>query len=796
MDNLTAADLLTERLTQREKEKDDFMWYKGHIDKIGATAFNRNTGFQQVSEYSRMKVNYDLFNNILNVKELEYVCKPYGSEMGELPATLTNRDIVSGKIKVLLGMEMKRPFKWKVMAVNEEATTRKEEVEFGKIQEFVVNSIMMPLKASIAKKYQEESQGKQLTPEQAKEVEEKIQQELAAQTPDRVRKYMKREHQDPAEALNHQLLEYLIKKERIPEKFNKGWKHSVLAGPAIFWVGVIRDEPALKVVNPLHFDWDRGPDIDRIQDGSWACARYYMNLSQICSVFDLTDEERRKLQTAYPEGTAYSDFSFTENIHDTAGTIEVRHYEWKSEKKIGFLSYQGKEGPQMMIVSDDYKLNKKNGDISVEWMWVPEKHEGYRIGSDIYKLMRPVPGQIFDMDNLYECPLSYIGAAHDDMNSAITAPMDRMKGYQYYYNIILYRIELLMASDKGKMLMMNLNAIPKTAGIDIAKWNYYADATKIMYVNPNEEGNRNSQDVTTLAKEIDMSLASDIQKYIGLAEYIEERCGNAVGIPKNMEGQIGPDEAVTNTRQNIVQNSYILEPYFELFNNIKREVLQQLLDVAKVVYSTKKPRKLAYMTDDMTYHMLTVDTEILANSTVGVFVSNSSRAFEAKQSIEALAQAGMQNQMIDLSAVIKTIRSEGVQEAEEILEAAEDKKRQDNMQMNTAQQQSQIQLERQKQEHQREEWDHEKEMIILKEEERRKTELQKQAMLSQGFDPNKDEDGDGEPDVLEIYKHGLDVEIKTRKQNLDEKKFEYDKEMDQKKLELERKKIESKKSPK
>jgi spore coat protein CotF len=68
-------------------------------------------------------------------------------------------------------------------------------------------------------------------------------------------------------------------------------------------------------------------------------------------------------------------------------------------------------------------------------------------------------------------------------------------------------------------------------------------------------------------------------------------------------------------------------------------------------------------------------------------VSNSSKAFEAKQTVENLAQAAMQNQAIDLSAVIKTIRSEGVQEAEEILEAAEDKKRVDNMAMQTAKQQ-------------------------------------------------------------------------------------------------------------
>ena len=38
--------------------------------------------------------------------------------------------------------------------------------------------------------------------------------------------------------------------------------------------------------------------------------------------------------------------------------------------------------------------------------------------------------------------------------------------------------------------------------------------------------------------------------------------------------------------------------------------------------------------------------------------------------------------------------------------------------------------------------------------------IQKQAMLSMGFDPNKDQDNDGTPDVLEVAKYGVDAEIK------------------------------------
>jgi hypothetical protein len=144
------------------------------MDSLDVGHVDTKYGFGEVSEYRRMKVNYDLFNNILDLKNFEHVCEPFGSEAGELPAKMVNRDIVSGKIKAMLGMEMKRPFSWKVIATNAEATTRKEQEEFGKIREFVVNSIVEPIRTKIEAKYQQEGKEKELGEEEMKkEIQEK-----------------------------------------------------------------------------------------------------------------------------------------------------------------------------------------------------------------------------------------------------------------------------------------------------------------------------------------------------------------------------------------------------------------------------------------------------------------------------------------------------------------------------------------------------------------------------------------------------------------------------------------------
>lgn len=787
------------RLSQAQKEADNFAYYRQQADLLDNYSFSNSTysNFGNISSRRRKKVNYDLFNNILNVADLEYVCKPFGAEGGELPANMVNRDIISGKIKVLLGMEMKMPFSWKVFAVNEEATTRKEKEEFSRIKEFVISSIMKPIREEMERKAAEQAKGKELSKEEQEQIQAKIEEELAASTPEEVKKYMSREHQDPAEILAHQLLEYLIQKERIPEKFNKAFKHLMLTGEGVYHVGIVNGEPSLTAVNSMFFEFDKSPDIDYIEDGEWAVCEYRMTPSEIISKFgsELSNaqiDELYRYDYKNPSSSLqYEDFSFTDSVENTPYTLRVLHTTWKGLAKYGFLTYVDKRGePQMTLVNDTYVLNKEQGDIEIEWIWLPRAEEAWKIGNDIYVHTRPVPGQNKDLDDPYKCKLPYYGCVLDNMNSPVTSPMDRAKYYQYLYNIIIYRIELLMASDKGKILAANINAIPKSSGLTTQKFLYFMEANKIAWFNPNEEGNRNGGgDVTNLVKEIDMSLTGQIADYIQLAETIEKKCGESIGVTKPMEGAIGPNEAVTNTKQNIIQSSHIIQPYFELHNNVKRNVLEALLETAKVAYAENQPKKLSYILDNMSFRLLTLDPVLLENSRYGLFVSNSSKAHDAKQAIESLAHAAMQTQQADLLDIMKVVKSENITEAEELLTVAKQNKMQEASNAEKIRAQSEerrLQMEADEKQKERE---HEKEIIVLKEEERRKTEIQKQAMFSLGFDPNKDVDEDGTPDILEVAKHGVDAEIKRRKQKLDEDKFEEERETNREKLKLEQKKI-------
>src|SRR5690606_41014775 len=60
----------------------------------------------QYSDLARMKANYDLYNGIISKDDFTYVTNPYGID-NKFPARFHNYDVISSKLNLLLGEEIK-----------------------------------------------------------------------------------------------------------------------------------------------------------------------------------------------------------------------------------------------------------------------------------------------------------------------------------------------------------------------------------------------------------------------------------------------------------------------------------------------------------------------------------------------------------------------------------------------------------------------------------------------------------------------------------------------------------------
>lgn len=788
------------RISLSQKMSNKKQWYKDFADLLDS---RRNVGFVDVHGINyreRVQVNYDLFNNVLNMEELSYVCKPFGENVeGEYPARMNNKDIVSPKIKAVIAMEKKLPFSFNVTAVNPEATTRKEQEEFGKIRDYVYAQLMGPIKKRIEEEQMQANLGRELTPEEQQEIATNIEAEVEAQTPESVRKYMIRDHQDPAEVMSTHLLKYLMQTLDIKKKLSDSFKHSLLSSAGVMYIGTIGDEVQAWTVNSKYFDCDQTSNNEFIEDGEWATCLYNMGPSKIVSLFgdELSTKDIDTIYDSWANNTAYDNENLFERIDrqkaqnniDTG--IPVLHCVWKALRKIGFLKYKDKYGNiNTKLVDESYRLNKDFGDISIKWEYLPEVHETWKIlaSEHIYVCMRPLPGQLKDINTIKTTKLPYYGYRHDSLNSVPTALMDRLKVYQYLYNIFWYRLEILLASDKGKKLMMNIGSIPKTSGINLKQWQYFFDSTPFAWVNPKEEGTDQYADINTVAKVLDMSLASDIQKYINLLEYIRKIAGQSVGISDAIEGQSSPDQSVGLNQQNLAQSANILEPYFQAHAYMKRNVLTALLECGKIVYSNKK-ESLSYVLDDLSLQTFEVDGAILDASTFGLFITDSVEHKEVKDLIMQLSHAAMQNQTVEFSDIVAVAKHESLPEAEEELRLAEERRRKLNKELEDQKHQQNMEALNRQEELAIAQHEREKEKIILKEEERRKTVVQQYALTGMSFNPDADKDGDGINDYLEIANKGLDAEVKMSKEQLEREKFEYSKERDNKQDQLREREI-------
>lgn len=796
---------LHRRFTEAQKYAKDKQWFKDHAQYISNShGYVLNREYNGVSDLKSMKVNYDLYNNILDTDELSYVCNPYGKEAGETAARMINRDIFSSKIKVMEGKEKERALNYTVMALNSEATTRREQEEFKRVRDYAISTVMQPIREAEEQKAQEEAKGRELTPEELQQMKQKVEEAIRTQTPQEVKRYMTREHQDPAEMLAHHLLEYFKAKLDLKYIFNEGWKHLLLSAREIFYVGEFNGEPDVLTVNPMRFSCSLPPDSQQIEDADYASCEYRMPLYKVINMFGehLTKKE---IDNLYNElnglgngnngGSPYDDlsrdYSYDEQeFLESGDTVRVIHCVWKSLREVKFLTYLNQETgeEEVMLVDPKYELSIETGDIKVESEFLVEVYEAWRLGEELYTKMRPIPGQFKDMDKLYECKLPYYGAICDNTNSLPTSLADRLRVFQYHYNIIWYRLDILLSKDKGKKLLMDIKAIPDSYAGNYDKWFNDFERAPVTFVDFSEEGST-AADFNGIAKEIDLSLMADINSYVALAQHIKQLAGEAVGITAQVEGQMQASESVGNTRQSIIQTSYILEGYHALHDKVKRNVLQGLLECAKVAYSKKKPQKLSYVLDDVDRAMFDFDPVLLENSTLGIFIQDSTKIESVIENLKQLSHAALQNQQINMSDVITIFKQKGIGEMEEVLKASENEKREEAQAAQQQQQQADAELAEKAQSFAREKWEHEKDMARLESELKKEEIVISGSLQAASFNPDQDADNDGVNDFVELARDGLDADIKRERGQLDRDKLNQSKIEHTDKMKLEREKL-------
>ena len=639
-DNLYNSAFPRQKLPLSKKGK---KWQEDCVNYIIGEG-NVTSGGNSTSYYGELQTYYNLYNSIFDEKDFKSITNPFKVEDG-FPATPHDFNIIRPKVDLLIGEETKRPLNFRVIRTSQEATSEMQEKEKQMILQYIEAAITARMSPEEAQQFQEQLQSGEIMP------------------PEQIAKYMDKDYKDIVENTAYHSLTYLREKLDLDNEFIKGWKDGLISGREIYYVGVLNAEPYAERVNPICFSYDKSPDLEFIEDGSWCCRKMRMPITEVYDRYydKLEEKDLDKLEEMIGStpGRNLGDRSTVDmgiqlRIYDNPifegsgkSLVNVWHCCWKSFKKIFYVTTTDDAGqPQINIVDETYQ--PVGNEVSVEPDWIIEVWEGYRAGSDLYFGIQPIEYQHVSIDNPNSQKLPYCGAIYSNTNSKPRSLVSILKPLQYMYIILWYRLELAIARDKGKVVNMDITQIPKSMNISPAKWMHYLSSVGVNFINPYEEGwNIPGREGGKPAQfnqitALDLTMSNVIAEYIQLMDKIEELAGTISGITAQREGAVSSSEMVGNVERSVVQSSHITEPLFWVHNQCKRRVLNMLLNTAKGAWEETGKKKLQYIFDNGERAFLDITPKFYYED-MDVFVSDTSKDLENIQKLQQLIQPAMQN---------------------------------------------------------------------------------------------------------------------------------------------------------
>ena len=713
------------------------------------------------SEKSELKKFYDAYNGNLNETDYNYVINPYNSANNNkrnFPARLRCYNIIRPVIDLLLGEKAIRPSTHQVVVKNADAESR-----------------FMDEKNRVLMEYMQQEYINELNAQGVDTGQESVEQEK----PQELQEKFTSNYKDERAIVGQEVLSYITSSLDMDDKFQKGFFDWLVAGQVFTYKGTCMNEPEYEIVSPLDIDYEKSPNIDYIEDSDWAARKSIMSLNEVVDRFyDLLEEKHiDKLEShtsKHREGISGTTMARSilglngggeQTISDRM--IEVIHVTWKSFQKIGILTYIDEAGTEQMIeVTDTYIADE---DQSIEWFWVNEVWEGYQIDGDIYLGIRPLEVQRNQMMNLSSCKLPYNGRIYSNRYSENVSIVSMGMPYQVLYNVFHYRLELSIAKNKDKIALVEMNMIPKRHGWDEEKFMYYADAMGYMFIDSTAEGKNRERVTFNQFQVLDMSLGQYIAAQFQLLQAIKQEWEDLVGITRQRKGNINSSDSVGTTERAVAQSSTITEELFRRFEKVEEKDLLGLLDVCK--YAWQDGKKSNYITSEGYHAILSVDPINFTESEFGVFVKNNSAERNKLQVMRELAMSFAQNGA-SMSTIAEILDSDNFTKIKSLVKKVEEKQMQMQQEAQQAEQQAQqAQMQMEEAAKQAEAMENEAERQHTSIENELDRELQREL---KGLDIQKEKEGnDGQ-------------EIENRKQNLEEQKFNHQRNVDKESLKIER----------
>lgn len=597
-------------------KKKEAEWYAACADWIIAQG-------QANKDINELEVRYSILQGNIPDKFYKKILNPYNATQEKykrFPATMRNYDLMKGIIRRYVSEYIKNPHDFVVGANNPEVVLARNAKLRQELNVLVQQKIATRIQESYQQFVNEGNDPKQFNPQEALDVEAFI-------------KEFNENYIDDISEQGQKLLNVIQDITEDTLLYSRAYFDFVTFGETYTYTDVVGNKLVKRVVSPRDAFPINTDNIFR-EDDDMFCERRKMSYQQIVDEFDeyLDDKQREFLNTYYAKQSVnvptelsfsiyesyfpdvckkYSDedrslFRKASNMMRDSNTdlYDVWHVVWRGEARSALVTFVNQNGlMDTRIEEDDYVLNAENGDISIEYIYVPQVYECTRIGTR-NDAIYPYGARPIAYNRHGKLPYNGINELLPGFGRF--SIVDIVTPYQVFYNIVSYHREMTIAKNKLSILMIAKSLLGKVPEDTI----YKMLADGILLVDDSvDQGMLRAQQVRILQN----SIGDYITQLSNLLQEIKASANEQVDMTPQRYGEIANSAGKGVTEEAVIRGSMGTVILEYMMDCMRERDYNRDLDFTKFAWIDGLDTSYRDMNGDIKYISLDVNSHVYAD---------------------------------------------------------------------------------------------------------------------------------------------------------------------------------------
>ena len=660
-------------------------WYAACCDFI----ISRGLSIRNKDE---LEVKYDIVNGKIPDSFYDKILNPYNATKDKykrFPATMRNYDFMKGIIRRYVGEYIKNPHDFIVSANNPEVILARN----GKLKQELSILVQQQIAAKINEAYQqfvnEGNDPKQFNPEQVVDIENFI-------------KEFNENYIDEISMQGQELLNVIRDLTEDTLLYVRAYFDFITFGECYTYTDIVGKNIVKRVISPRDAFPINTDNMFREDDDMFACRRK-LSYQQIMDEFGehITPKQKDFLNKYY--GNRTPDTRLTYNTYESyfpevckkfsdkdrnlfrsqsnmmidnnTGLYDVWHVVWRGFERIAIVTYINESGfIDTRIETDDYKLQKELGDISIEYKYKPQVYECVRIGTRS-EAIYPYKARAIAYDRNGKLPYNGINELLQGFGKF--SIVEIVTPFQVFYNIVAYHREIVIAKNKLNILMLAKSLLGKNSEDTI----YKMIADGVLYIDDTEDsGMLRSQQVRYLQS----NLGDYIAQLTALLADIKESANQQVDMTAQRYGEIANSAGKSITQEAINRGSMGSVIIEYIMDCMRERDYARDLDYSKLAWIDGLDTSFRDSNNNLKYISLNVDNHVYADYVIKC--KNSSKEQEKLDALKQFAFNASQNG--DPMMAVAAIEGDNVASISKLIKKFQEQKEAHEMQLQQMEQQT------------------------------------------------------------------------------------------------------------